>query len=199
MSEPFDDDQWPCKFYISREPRTDTDHLGSATASISMKRENGFSFPSIGPLCEEDDEVIETKIRTFLDEKALDLKKLQTPLLHEFYNTINLLSNNSSKTPPPCKVKRIVASNGTTVSPANRSRRRMSGILKEIPSPNINDQLGSLIRDPVVENIANISPRFSDRQKKWKEELDEELERERGLYSVNCKLVSSLISLLFFI
>lgn len=172
MSEPFDDDQWPCKFDISRETNTD-EHPGSATASISMKRDNGFSFPSIGPLCEEDDEVIETKIRTFLDEKALDLKKLQTPLLHEFYNTVNLSSSSSSKI--PCKAKRIVASSGGGASPANnnRSRRRISsGILKEIPSPNLNDH--------VVESIAKISPRFSDRQKKWKEELDEELERERG-------------------
>ncbi|KAJ4838849.1 hypothetical protein Tsubulata_010879 [Turnera subulata] len=41
--------------------------------------EDDFSFPS-GPLeAEDDDEVTESKIRAFLDEKALDFKKLQAP------------------------------------------------------------------------------------------------------------------------
>ncbi|KAJ8755645.1 hypothetical protein K2173_022240 [Erythroxylum novogranatense] len=40
-------------------------------------------------ISEEDDELTESKIRAFLDEKALELKKLQTPLYEEFYNSLN--------------------------------------------------------------------------------------------------------------
>ncbi|KAA8527568.1 hypothetical protein F0562_034717 [Nyssa sinensis] len=60
MSEPNDD--WPCKFDDS---------------------------PELERTGDDDDEVTETKIRAFLDEKALDLKKLQTPLYEEFYSSLN--------------------------------------------------------------------------------------------------------------
>ncbi|BBN16920.1 mitogen-activated protein kinase kinase kinase ANP1 [Marchantia polymorpha subsp. ruderalis] len=38
---------------------------------------------------DDDDDVTESKIRAFLDEKALELKRLQTPLFEELYNIWN--------------------------------------------------------------------------------------------------------------
>ncbi|KAK1291431.1 Mitogen-activated protein kinase kinase kinase NPK1 [Acorus calamus] len=93
MSEPLDG--WPCKFDLSPEQRgMGLGEYGAARSSMTPgSGENDFTFPC-GPACEDDDEVTESKIRAFLDEKALDLKKLQTPLYEEFYNTLN------SSTPP---------------------------------------------------------------------------------------------------
>lgn len=78
MSEPLD--EWPCKFDISPEQRTlSSQHLGDLTADhdgvnrstskVDCSGANGFSFPS-DAACEEEDEVIESKIRAFLDEKV---------------------------------------------------------------------------------------------------------------------------------
>ncbi len=43
---------------------------------------------------QEEDEVTESKIRAFLDEKASELKRLQTPLQEELYE-ISMRSSNS--------------------------------------------------------------------------------------------------------
>ncbi|KAF5951009.1 hypothetical protein HYC85_013002 [Camellia sinensis] len=93
MSEPNDD--LPYKFDESPELEKSRTNLfagqtiNKAANSLEASGNNDFTFPS-GPLvAEEDDEVTETKIRAFLDEKALDLKKLQTPLYEEFYNSLN--------------------------------------------------------------------------------------------------------------
>ncbi|EXC06580.1 hypothetical protein L484_002453 [Morus notabilis] len=92
MSDPFDD--WECKFDGILSDGYDED-IGS-----------------------DDDEVTESKIKDFFDDKALELRKLQTPLYDEFYNSLNAA----------------------------------------IPSLN-----------------------FSERQRKWKEELDQELEKKREM------------------
>ncbi|XP_020581173.1 mitogen-activated protein kinase kinase kinase NPK1-like [Phalaenopsis equestris] len=79
MSEPFD--EWPSKL--------DAHVLNSMDESSNG--ENKFAFPC-EPTCEEDDyEVTERKIRAFLDEKAIDLKKLQTPLYEEFFNSLSAI------------------------------------------------------------------------------------------------------------
>lgn len=75
MCEPTDD--WPCKFDESPElsksgvnlspHQTKSKPAGSPEAS--NERENDFTFPC-GPAGEDDDEVTESKIRAFLDEKV---------------------------------------------------------------------------------------------------------------------------------
>ncbi|KAK4799363.1 hypothetical protein SAY86_024728 [Trapa natans] len=68
---------------------TTSDKIIADGHELFDKGENDFSFHCERTTREEDEEVIESKIRAFLDEKALQLKKLQTPLYEEFYNTIN--------------------------------------------------------------------------------------------------------------
>ena len=76
MCEPTDD--WPCKFDGSLElERSGVDlspcqtiHEAAGSTGVSGKEENGFTFPC-GPMgVEDDDEVTESKIRAFLDEKV---------------------------------------------------------------------------------------------------------------------------------
>lgn len=78
MSEPADD--WPCKFDASPEQREielqdSCELVNGATASCfgaSAKVESDFTFPCEPPSAsEDDDEVTESKIRAFLDEKVL--------------------------------------------------------------------------------------------------------------------------------
>lgn len=71
MSEPSDD--WPCKFGMRSEQRMDLDDLGESISGATEgvgEAENGFTFPCDAAVCEHDDEVTETKIRAFLDEKV---------------------------------------------------------------------------------------------------------------------------------
>ncbi|KAG1359054.1 hypothetical protein COCNU_08G005000 [Cocos nucifera] len=116
MSEPFD--EWPCKFDLSPEQgridSEDFDGTVNCAASSAGKGENDFTIPS-ELVSEEEDEVTESKIRAFLDEKALDLKKLQTPLYEEFFNSLSTTNEpciestceenvtNNSKLPPKSK------------------------------------------------------------------------------------------------
>ncbi|XP_077222723.1 mitogen-activated protein kinase kinase kinase NPK1-like isoform X3 [Tasmannia lanceolata] len=207
MSEPLDD--WPCKFDESPEPRgmPSEDSCGSVTGAgnisgASAKEENGFTFPC-GTSCEDDEEVTESKIRAFLDEKALDLNKLQTPLYQEFYNISNAASSpgvvgntsdevvtSCSKLPPKSKLSpsRLVSRTSpllvddqNTTSPGNCSRRVSTNggasdqILREIPLPHLNEWGGGQ-QEP---NSPSLS--FAERQRKWKEELDAELQRERAM------------------
>ncbi|RDY11309.1 Mitogen-activated protein kinase kinase kinase NPK1, partial [Mucuna pruriens] len=60
------------------------------------KGRTDFSFPGVPCLSEEDDELTESKIKAFLDEKALELKKLQTPLYEELYNSLNTFCSPTS-------------------------------------------------------------------------------------------------------
>lgn len=73
MSEPFDD--WRCKFDLSPEQgRIDSEDFNGAVncaESSAGKGENDFTIPS-ELVSEEDDEVTESKIRAFLDEKVSD-------------------------------------------------------------------------------------------------------------------------------
>jgi mitogen-activated protein kinase kinase kinase len=55
--------------------------MGTPECEHSL-RERGWSLQQ-----QEEDEVTESKIRAFLDEKALELKRLQTPLYEELYET----------------------------------------------------------------------------------------------------------------
>ncbi|KAJ6380215.1 hypothetical protein OIU76_016801 [Salix suchowensis] len=51
--------------------------------------DQNISFSCEASLSEDDEELTESKIRAFLGEKALELKKLQTPLYEEFFNSLN--------------------------------------------------------------------------------------------------------------
>ena len=69
MCEP---DDWPCKFDDAPEVGSSnvlfsTEDQG--TPEASCKAETEFSFPS-EQLADDDDEVTESKIRAFLDEKV---------------------------------------------------------------------------------------------------------------------------------
>ncbi|CAI0559870.1 unnamed protein product [Linum tenue] len=100
MCEPTDD--WPTMSHGSSEMRRSElrssqfiNEVASSSLGLSGKEGNEFAFPG-GPLgTEDDEELTESKIRAFLDEKALDLKKLQTPLYKEFYSTL------TANDPPP--------------------------------------------------------------------------------------------------
>ncbi|KHG29358.1 Mitogen-activated protein kinase kinase kinase 3 [Gossypium arboreum] len=137
MCEPTED--WPPKLDQSSELRQSGVNLSldetmeaASTAGMSGKEENGFTFLCGPPTGDDDEEVTESKIRAFLDEKALELKKLQSPLYEQFYNTLN-----------------------------------------EIQPLSVEEWKGQDIISP--------SMSFSERQRRWKEELDQELERKRGI------------------
>lgn len=75
MCEPGDD--WPCKFdesplEISRTNMQSSQSINKAAgcSAASDKVGNDFTFPCRPSVGEDDDEVTETKIRAFLDEKV---------------------------------------------------------------------------------------------------------------------------------
>ncbi|KAG6491206.1 hypothetical protein ZIOFF_052542 [Zingiber officinale] len=197
MSEPLD--EWPRhKFDMAPEPsRENLDGFHK-----SVIDEHDFTFSE--PVADDDEEATESKIRAFLDEKALDLKKLQTPLYEEFYNSLNNKNGPCPKNkceenitkiqvlPPKIKMSPNKVANRTAplpadmankVSPGNCSRRESRSdeeddrVLREI-SPQLNEWEG-LFQDAKQESMF-LS--FSERQRKWKEELDQELAREREMF-----------------
>lgn len=212
MCEPTDD--WPCKFDESPELTKSGANLSShqtiskpaGSPRASNEREIDFTFPC-GPLVgDEDDEVTESKIRAFLDEKALDLKKLQTPLYEEFYNnTLNAAGPPSavgkshenvtnflnlppkSRSPNRTPTRRLSAAvDAACISnSANHTKRGLNvgtisdRTLKEIQSPQLSEWK-ELLLDAQQEPVS-LSTNFSERRRKWKEELDQELEKKREL------------------
>lgn len=212
MCEPTDD--WPCKFDESPELTKSGANLSShqtiskpaGSPRASNERENDFTFPC-GPLAgDDDDEVTESKIRAFLDEKALDLKKLQTPLYEEFYNnTLNAAGPPSavgkshenvtnflnlppkSRSPNRTPTRRLSAAvDAACISnSANHTKRGLNvgtisdRTLKEIQSPQLSEWK-ELLLDAQQEPVS-LSTNFSERRRKWKEELDQELEKKREL------------------
>ncbi|KAL8524706.1 hypothetical protein ACS0TY_014351 [Phlomoides rotata] len=202
MCEPNDD--WPYKFDKSPEvtesgmeilPSQNVDPGFKSLGSTEV--DCGFTFPR-GQSPEDDDVETEAKIRAFLDEKALELKKLQTPL-YEFYNSLNVAGPSS---PVGIGNKENVSSNCNlppkSRSPNKMGSRRFSTALdvEYSPSPrrfsrrvsNIGDvnlrasqDVKEMPFDYQKEPLTPSSSRFAEIQKKWKEELDEELERTREL------------------
>ncbi|WVZ92921.1 hypothetical protein U9M48_038951 [Paspalum notatum var. saurae] len=201
MSEP--SDEWESKLDISPEQRFchSKEFCGLAKHAESRISENDFTSPCEGS-CEEDDEFTESKIKEFLDEKATDLKKLQTPL-YEFYNTVNAgvsqgdidvcrASNITNPQLPPQASKMVggaalepICVNVYNASPKSCARRfsrssvESSHVLREIASPQLN-KLADSVHDDIQDN-ASFS--FLEIQRKWKEELDQELKREREMRS----------------
>ncbi|PON76393.1 Serine/threonine protein kinase [Parasponia andersonii] len=211
MSEPSDD--WDCKFdgssareYRGMNLETDQQvHLPANCSEALSHADKEFSF-SCGPsLSEDDDELTESKIAAFLDEKALELKKLQTPLYEEFFNSLNAAASPSYvestsdettprylKLPPksrspsrgPVGSPSAAVDSISTGSPGSNSRP-VSNICiasdqtsKNSSSPPLNNLRGLLVDAQQEPNSPSMS--FSERQRKWKEELDQELERKRA-------------------
>ncbi|KAM3707387.1 hypothetical protein ACB098_02G022900 [Castanea mollissima] len=210
MCEPTDD--WPCKFDGSLESErsgidlstSQTIQNAAGSPGVPGKGENDFTFPC-GPIgAEDDDEVTESKIRAFLDEKALELKKLQTPL-YKFYSTMNAAglpgavqmaqSENAlnilnlppkSRSPNRTPTRRLSVVHSThNAIPGNHAKNQSnaSGLhdraLQEIQPPQ-QSEWKELLLDAQQESF-NPSDSFSERQRKWKEELDEELKRNREM------------------
>lgn len=77
MCEPMDD--WPCKFDENLNLGRNRTNISSdqtiskimQSSEASLKVENDFSYPSEPLGTDDDDEVTESKIRDFLDEKVL--------------------------------------------------------------------------------------------------------------------------------
>ncbi|ONM54761.1 mitogen-activated protein kinase kinase kinase NPK1 [Zea mays] len=200
MSEPFDN--WENKFdtspeQSSHEPMEFGELAKHAESSIT---ENDFTCPVEGSC--EDDVLTESKIKAFLEEKALDLKKLQTPLYEEFYNTVHGGSCQTSKgkfpispklpprgKSPPSKTRGGACDTLNNTAPESCSKQfprssvvESSRILREIASPQLNEFADKLHLD--AQDSPSIS--FTERQRKWKEELDQELERERVMRLAGC-------------
>ncbi|KAL5995933.1 hypothetical protein ACLOJK_026006 [Asimina triloba] len=211
MSEPVDDSRgFDGIMEHGRMDLKDSSELAGNDISCcgpSGKVDNGFTFPCGQPASEDDEEVTESKIRAFLDEKALDLKKLQNPL-YEFYNTLNIadpsnvagkVSDDSNpkflKLPPKSRSPSRVASGPSTplINAANTAStssgsgsRHVSSIgvannqsIKELSSPQLNEWKELL--ENSVQEPHSPSMSCTERQRKWKEELDQELERKREL------------------
>uniref|UniRef100_A0A161ZMJ9 mitogen-activated protein kinase kinase kinase n=1 Tax=Daucus carota subsp. sativus TaxID=79200 RepID=A0A161ZMJ9_DAUCS len=207
MSEPNDD--WQCKFDDSPVlEKNATNILPSETTNKHSVRfgsyGNGddFTFPSGTLTTDDEDEVTESKIIAFLDEKALVLKKLQSPLYEEFYNSLNPMCSISavrtenkenlayncnlppkSRSPNRAPSRRFSAAVDVayTASPENRSKHVSVGssshqAVQEPKSPPYEEMKVDPNQEPV-----SLSASFSERQRKWKEELNEELERKREM------------------
>ncbi|KAL3828815.1 hypothetical protein ACJIZ3_017617 [Penstemon smallii] len=200
MCEPNDD--WTCKFDESPELdknatvilQSQINETGNRSLA-SGEVDYAFTFPRGQSGTEDDDEVTESKIREFLDEKAVELKKLQTPL-YEFYNSLNVAG-------PPSPVGTVNKENVTSNcnlppksrSPSRVGNRRLSTAIdvEYSSSPgscsrrvsnigDVNFQASQDVKGILLESQRDsLTPRFAEIQKKWKEELDEELERKREL------------------
>ncbi|XP_038877020.1 mitogen-activated protein kinase kinase kinase NPK1-like isoform X2 [Benincasa hispida] len=196
ICEPSDDED--CKF--DRSPVLDQgsnlheETLAPGSCSGVLDEDQNFSFPSGRSFSEDEDELTESKIKAFLDEKALELKKLQSPLYEEFYNSLNescspvfIESKQNESTPKylklPPKSRSPSRSPGNpspaldafgTDSPGSGSRGNANDQRSQL-----NDWKGLLV-DGQSES-GSPSKHYSEIQRKWKEELDQELERKREM------------------
>lgn len=98
MSDPSDD--WGCKFDASPELENrgvtfDTDESDMPPCqSGANEGQKDFSFPCMPSLSEEDDELTESKIKAFLDEKVLLLVGIKlVVLLSTFHQSFCLLTS----------------------------------------------------------------------------------------------------------
>ncbi|XP_050224538.1 mitogen-activated protein kinase kinase kinase ANP1-like [Mercurialis annua] len=196
-------EDWQCKSDVSPQSEQAGAKLG---IDQSLQRDSNVSFPCEASFSEDDDELTESKIRAFLDEKALELKKLQSPLYEEFYNSLNSTSSpsfakslkeetspNYLKLPPksrsPSRVPvgtQLAASDAVSSGSPGSNNKRLSNVgnasdksSEETSSPQCNDQKGLPVDDQPESSGSSVS--FSEIQKKWKEELDQELERKREM------------------
>ncbi|KAI4378874.1 hypothetical protein MLD38_016297 [Melastoma candidum] len=203
MCEPTD--YLPCTFDESPELGRSTMNLYRAdNGTPESGNRNIFTSPDGQLIVEDDDEVTETKIRAFLNEKALDLKKLQNPLYEEFYNTLNAASPAiaggngqgenvaiisplppKSKSPSRLPNRRFSAVVGLPKgSPGHHSKRLSNTGVSHDQVMQVQPLQATDFEASDVTKEAAISPShagFSERQRRWKEELYQELERKRQM------------------
>ncbi|KAF8018112.1 hypothetical protein BT93_H3112 [Corymbia citriodora subsp. variegata] len=211
ISEPSID--WTGKFDVTPIPQqpgmgidSDRTVLSPTGPSTSLSEGgNDFSFPSGPSILEEDDELTESKITAFLHEKAMELKKLQTPLYEEFFNSLNTPSSlafgeskfdetapSYLRLPPKSRSpSRAVAGTSTTAtdgvgsgSPGSNGSRRISNVgnASNQSSPDVGlPQPGDLKGLVNGGQQDSSSSRFFEIQKIWKEELDQELKTKREM------------------
>ncbi|KAJ6694307.1 hypothetical protein OIU85_005033 [Salix viminalis] len=130
--------------------------------------DQNISFSCEASLSEDDEELTESKIRAFLGEKALELKKLQTPLYEEIPVGSPSTATDAVSTGSP-------GSNRRASNVGNASDQAS----EDNSSPQSNDRKGLQVDDQPETSSPGVS--FSERQRKWKEELDQELERKREM------------------
>ncbi|WCJ43158.1 NPK1-related protein kinase 1 [Euphorbia peplus] len=192
-----------CKFDETPEPVRAGVEL---VVDQQAQRDHDLSYACGTSLSEDDDELTESKIRAFLGEKVLELKKLQTPLYEEFFNSSNGVGAPSFteslhetppkylKLPPKSKSPNRIPVGATspatpdavsTGSPASNIRHasNVGNASNQSSDANISpecyDRKGRA--DDDQPDLSSPSVSFSDIQKKWKEELDQELERKREM------------------
>ncbi|CAM6102010.1 unnamed protein product [Calypogeia fissa] len=166
-------------------------------------------------LVDDDDDVTESKIRAFLEEKALELKRLQSPLYEEYNNIWNTANENGPSesfiaplSPSPAKHQSGTSSKSPTSKASSFSGGRSLGMrssrdseasvssgspnatgfpsvnfspLLEVPSPRLNEWRGLLHDAQSQHTLPPPSPsmKSAERQRMWKEELQQELELKR--------------------
>ncbi|KAG7585530.1 Protein kinase domain [Arabidopsis thaliana x Arabidopsis arenosa] len=158
---------------------------GETETKISME----VDHPSYS---EDENELTESKIKAFLDDKAADLKKLQTPLYEEFYNGMitcspicmeSNINNNKREEAPRGFLKLPPKSRSPSHGHIGRSPSRATDAACCSKSPENGTSSGVLNNNNArtdaghESNSQNVA--LSEIERKWKEELDEELERKR--------------------
>ncbi|KAM7273412.1 hypothetical protein ACFE04_028076 [Oxalis oulophora] len=159
---------------------------------------SNLSVSCAASLTEEDDELTESKIRAFLDEKALELKKLQTPLYEEFYNNMNPCCSTPSfvhsapdetspsylRLPPKSKSpNRFPVGSPSAAIDATSTRSPGSNTSNQTTKDNSSPQCNNDHNSPTFDQPELTSPggSVSEQRRKWKEELAQELERKREI------------------
>nr|XP_043621915.1 mitogen-activated protein kinase kinase kinase ANP1-like [Erigeron canadensis] len=153
---------------------------------------------------EDDDEQTELKIRAFLDDKALELKRLQTPLYEEFYNSVipscsmdnvDIASNGSSpnylKLPPKSRspsrfplgtpLKAVDAVSNASPGSGSRRTSNVSGEENSYSPMDISSPQCNVNGIESQQEASSPCVNVSEVKRKWKEELDQELERKREM------------------
>ncbi|KAH7276494.1 hypothetical protein KP509_39G009300 [Ceratopteris richardii] len=147
-----------------------------------------FSFPCNS--ADDEDEVTESKIKAFLDEKALELKRLQTPLYMEYHSIQNVAAMAQEDDTPGSirNATQLKGDHDNFVSPAlsPAAKRQLTAPTNRSPTSKASSRSGQSVtcsRDselsvnsgsPGVNNQSNFhahleSPRFND----WKGLLQE--------------------------
>ncbi|KAK4595921.1 hypothetical protein RGQ29_014134 [Quercus rubra] len=193
-------DGWGCKFDASPEqpeltginPETKEQISQAAGCSgVFGEGDKDFSFPCGPSLSEDDDELTESKIRAFLDEKAFELKETANTFLALQVFTESTRDETTPKylkLPPksrspsrgPTGAPSPTVDSLNTGSPGSNSRHvsnignASDQVQQDNPSPPPSDWRGRVVD-------AQQEPNSPKRQRKWKEELDQELERKREM------------------
>ncbi|CAN8294885.1 unnamed protein product [Cochlearia groenlandica] len=142
---------------------------------------------------EDDEELTESKIKAFLDDKAADLKKLQTPLYEEYYNNLSICSPSGMESNSGNSKREDSARGFLKLPPKSRSPSRVpfggspsraaeTTSNSKSPGSGGSHELNMYNDGEIVDTKQESSSQsvaLSEIEKKWKEELDQELERKR--------------------